>query len=115
MTKTRRRGAELENAIYQAARDILNQDGLEQLTFANVAEQAHRTIIMALHDLNHAARISDQLIALKDGHVLAHGPVSTVMTAANLKTIFNIDATLVDYHGTPLILTYNGCQEVAPA
>lgn len=37
------------------------------------------------------------------------------MTAANLKTIFNIDATLVDYHGTPLILTYNGCQEVAPA
>ncbi|WQH18808.1 helix-turn-helix domain-containing protein [Lactiplantibacillus plantarum] len=40
MTKTRRRGAELENAIYQAARDILNQDGLEQLTFANVAEQA---------------------------------------------------------------------------
>ncbi|MFT8606636.1 MAG: TetR/AcrR family transcriptional regulator [Liquorilactobacillus ghanensis] len=40
MTKTRRRGTELEAAIYQATRDILNQDGLEQLTFANVAERA---------------------------------------------------------------------------
>jgi len=40
MTKTRRRGAELEAAIYQATRDILSQDGLTQLTFANVAELA---------------------------------------------------------------------------
>ncbi|WP_087842010.1 ABC transporter ATP-binding protein [Lactiplantibacillus plantarum] len=94
--------------------DLTHQLEVMQLV-KKLNEQAHRTIIMALHDLNHAARISDQLIALKDGHVLAHGPVSTVMTAANLKTIFNIDATLVDYHGTPLILTYNGCQEVAPA
>lgn len=94
--------------------DLTHQLEVMQLV-KKLNEQAHRTIIMALHDLNRAARISDQLIALKDGHVLAHGPVSTVMTAANLKTIFNIDATLVDYHGTPLILTYNGCQEVAPA
>jgi len=40
MTKTRRRGAELEAAIYQATRDILAQDGLTKLTFANVAELA---------------------------------------------------------------------------
>ncbi|MCP0887148.1 TetR/AcrR family transcriptional regulator [Ligilactobacillus sp. WILCCON 0076] len=40
MTKTRRRGAELDTAIYQATRDILNQNGLDQLTFANVAERA---------------------------------------------------------------------------
>lgn len=40
MTKTRRRGAELEAAIYQATRDILAQDGFTRLTFANVAELA---------------------------------------------------------------------------
>lgn len=40
MTKTRRRGAELNAAIYQATRTILEQDGLAQLTFAKVAEVA---------------------------------------------------------------------------
>lgn len=89
--------------------DLTHQLEVMQLV-QQLNQQAHRTIIMALNDLNHAARFSDQLIALKDGHVLAHGPVASVMTAANLKTIFNIDATLVDYQGTPLILTYNGCQ-----
>lgn len=72
-------------------------------------QQAHRTIIMALHDLNHAARFSDQLIAIKAGQVQIQGDVNTVMTAANLRHIFQIDAELVDYHGTPLILTYNHC------
>lgn len=40
MTKTRRRGAELEAAIYQATRDILKSDGLSQLTFSTVADVA---------------------------------------------------------------------------
>lgn len=74
-------------------------------------EQSHRTIIMALHDLNHAARFSDYLIAIKKGQVKAQGNVSEVMTADNLKAIFNINATLVDYQGTPLILTYDHYQE----
>ncbi|WP_048000710.1 ABC transporter ATP-binding protein [Lactiplantibacillus herbarum] len=74
-------------------------------------EQSHRTIIMALHDLNHAARFSDHLIAIKKGQVKAQGSVKDVMTAENLKAIFNINATLVDYQGTPLILTYDHYQE----
>lgn len=66
-----------------------------------------RTIIMALHDLNHAARFSDQLIALKDGQLQASGTVNEVMTRDNLRHIFNIDATLIEHDGRPLILTYD--------
>lgn len=40
MAKTRRRGAELEAAIYAATREILNREGLSQLTFAKVAAAA---------------------------------------------------------------------------
>lgn len=40
MTKTRRRGAELEAEVYAATRQLLNQDGLAQLTFAKVAAAA---------------------------------------------------------------------------
>ncbi|ETY73581.1 iron-dicitrate ABC transporter ATP-binding protein [Lactiplantibacillus fabifermentans T30PCM01] len=69
-------------------------------------QSADRTIIMALHDLNHAARFSDNLIAIKDGALAASGTVNDVMTAENLRRIFNIDATLIAYEGRPLILTY---------
>ncbi|MGV0168160.1 TetR/AcrR family transcriptional regulator [Furfurilactobacillus sp. WILCCON 0119] len=40
MTKTRRRGAELDAAIYEATRSILENEGLAQLTFAKVAAAA---------------------------------------------------------------------------
>ncbi|GEO67606.1 TetR/AcrR family transcriptional regulator [Levilactobacillus spicheri] len=40
MTQTRRRGADLEQAVYQATREILNTEGLSQLTFAKVAAKA---------------------------------------------------------------------------
>ena len=77
------------------------------LLIQELNQQDGRTIVMALHDLNHAARFSDQLIALKAGQLQASGPVSSVMTAANLRQIFNIDATLVNHDGRPLILTYD--------
>ncbi|MFC6182071.1 helix-turn-helix domain-containing protein [Lactiplantibacillus daowaiensis] len=40
MTQTRRRGAELETAVYAATRKILANEGLAQLTFAKVADLA---------------------------------------------------------------------------
>ncbi len=70
-----------------------------------------RTIIMALHDLNHAARFSDQLIALKNGQLQASGTVNEVMTRDNLRRIFNIDATLIEHDQRPLILTYDRWSE----
>ena len=70
-----------------------------------------RTIIMALHDLNHAARFSDQLIALKNGQLQASGTVNEVMTRDNLRHIFNIDATLIEHDQRPLILTYDRWSE----
>ncbi|GEN95718.1 TetR/AcrR family transcriptional regulator [Pediococcus ethanolidurans] len=40
MTQKRRRGTELEEAIYQATREILDKEGLPALTFPKVAEMA---------------------------------------------------------------------------
>lgn len=77
------------------------------LLIQDLNQKEGRTIIMALHDLNHAARFSDQLIALKDGQLQVSGSVQEVMTQTNLRQIFNIDATLVAHAGRPLILTYD--------
>ncbi|APX71425.1 ABC transporter ATP-binding protein [Companilactobacillus allii] len=77
------------------------------LLIKDLNEKEHRTIIMALHDLNHAARFSDQLIAIKDGTLQTSGPVQKVITRDNLRSIFNIDAKIIEDDNKPMILTYN--------
>lgn len=72
MTTTRRRGVQLDTAIYKATRDILNQDGLEHLTFANVAAQAGTSKPVIYRRWNSPlelaiAAIQDQIITENNG------------------------------------------------
>ncbi|AKP67287.1 ABC transporter ATP-binding protein [Companilactobacillus ginsenosidimutans] len=77
------------------------------LLIKELNEKEHRTIIMALHDLNHAARFSDQLIAIKGGVLQTAGSVKQVITRDNLRNIFDIDAKIVQENNRPMILTYD--------
>jgi iron complex transport system ATP-binding protein len=49
------------------------------------------TVIMVLHDLNLAARCSNQLVLLKDRKVRYSGAPAEVMTAAVLRDVFEIE------------------------
>ena len=42
------------------------------------------TVIMVLHDLNHAARFSHRLVAVKEGKIMADGPVEEVFVRPKL-------------------------------
>lgn len=68
-----------------------------------------RTIVMVLHDLNHAVRFSDHMIALAQGKVVAAGPAESVMTAEVLRQVFHIDAIIGNDPITekPICITYN--------
>ena len=70
-----------------------------------------RTIVMVLHDLNHASRFSDFLIAMRDGRVVATGTPKEVMTCENLRRGFQIDADLAvcPYSSNPICLSYRLC------
>jgi iron complex transport system ATP-binding protein len=54
-----------------------------------------RSVIMAIHDLDLAARAADEVLALKDGRVLAAGPVPAVFTAAILTRLYDVPARVV--------------------
>ncbi|MGT2929160.1 ABC transporter ATP-binding protein [Streptococcus dentasini] len=71
-------------------------------------QEAGKTIIMVLHDLNLSARFSDHLVALKDGEIRYEGPVDQIMTPDILKEIFRIEALLAEdpIHHCPILLTY---------
>ncbi|MCP3799940.1 ABC transporter ATP-binding protein [Allokutzneria sp. A3M-2-11 16] len=69
-------------------------------------DQAGRTVIMVLHDLNLAARYSDRLIAMRDGKIVAQGAPQDVLTEQLLSDVFDLDARVVPdpVAGTPLVV-----------
>ncbi len=58
-------------------------------------QQYGRTIIMVLHDINLAARYASQIIALKDGNIVARGTPEEIITPQTLLEVFGIQAQIV--------------------
>jgi len=52
------------------------------------------TVLVALHDLNLAARFCDHLVVLKQGRVAAEGKPAEVLTAALLRDVYRVHATV---------------------
>lgn len=83
---------------------------LEVLHIVQKLNEEHGcTIVMVLHDINHAARFSHELIAMKEGEVLACGDPQNIITAPVLQEVFNIDAKIIqdEQTNTPVCFTYN--------
>lgn len=55
---------------------------------------SQRIVIMAMHDLNLAARYCDELILIKDGRIIHIGDVEAVLTRENIKDVFNVDVVV---------------------
>ena len=53
------------------------------------------TMVVSTHDLNLAASLCTELVLLKAGRVLAQGPTADVLTAANVRRLYGVDADVV--------------------
>ncbi|WP_020619211.1 ABC transporter ATP-binding protein [Paenibacillus daejeonensis] len=71
-------------------------------------EKEGRTIVMVVHDLNHASRYADHMIAIKKGTVVGEGSPTKVMTSHILREVFGIEADVVPdpRTGVPLCLPF---------
>ena len=92
----------IASALAQAA-DILLLDeptaSLDlgyQFEVASLLQRLNRerrtTMIVSTHDLNLAASLCGRVVLLKDGSVLAQGATEAVLTAANIRILYGIDA-----------------------
>ena len=54
------------------------------------------TIIVSLHDVGVAARVSDQVALIKDGAVVAWGRPEEVLTGTNVSELYDIDGAVYD-------------------
>lgn len=70
-------------------------------------KEAH-TVVLALHEINLAARYSDELIAIARDGVILKGPPREVLTAETMREVFGVDAEVLQdpRTGTPVVLSY---------
>ena len=58
-------------------------------------KENNTTIVMVLHDLNLAAKYSDNLIAIKDGKIFKEGSTEDVLTDNMLRECFGVAAEII--------------------
>ncbi|MCV7419603.1 ABC transporter ATP-binding protein [Mycobacterium yunnanensis] len=85
--------------------DIAHQIELLDL-FADLNADQGRTIVAVLHDLNHACRFADEIIAMKAGSIVAQGNPAEIITAALVEEVYGLRCQVIDdpETGTPLVV-----------
>jgi iron complex transport system ATP-binding protein len=91
----------------------------EPTTFLDIAHQIEildllvelnrgkgRTIVLVLHDLNHACRYAHHLVAMAQGQIIAEGLPADVVTPSLVRQVFDLDCCIIPdpVTGTPLVI-----------
>jgi iron complex transport system ATP-binding protein len=106
---------QLARALAQQPREILldeptnHLDIRHQLELLELLGTLGVTCVVALHDLNLAARYCDHVVLLDHGRVVTAGPPETVLTPGRIATVYGVD-THIDREPTTGVLrvTYLG-------
>lgn len=83
--------------------DLKHQLGVME-TVRNLIKKTEVSAVMAIHDLNLAAMYSDRLLMLKGGQVHAMGKPEELLTQENIRTIFGVDAVVMNNLERPYVV-----------
>ncbi len=90
-----------------------NLDIRHQLEVMEIVKRVIRergiSAIMAIHDLNLAARYSDRIIMMNGGSIYAEGKPSSVLNAENIRHVYGVEAKLGIHEERPYILPVRVC------
>jgi len=83
--------------------DICHQLEIMEL-LAEFNQEHNITVVMVLHDINHAARYSDFIAVLQQGKVFAMGKSAEVITSHTLRSVFGVESIInMDELGKPVV------------
>ena len=61
-------------------------------------------VVMISHDINITAKYADRIIMIHDGQVFADGAPSDVLTKESIRTVYGVDADIIDVGGRPHVI-----------
>ncbi len=93
--------------------DIKHQLGITR-TLRELSREEGILVIMISHDLNIAARYSDNIILMHEGKIFAAGSPEDVLTVENIRTVYGVDSRIIDDGGRPYIILEDSLFEDDP-
>jgi iron complex transport system ATP-binding protein len=74
-----------------------------------------RTIVLVLHDLNHACRYAHHLIAMRDGSIVAEGAPTHIVTPQLVTDVFGLPCRVIEdpVSATPMVVPIGRHRNVA--
>jgi len=90
------------------------EEALAQQTILDLVRQladGGLTVVVSLHDLNHAACYADRLALLAEGQLLAVGEPAAILTAVNLEAVYDTRVVVSRHplNHAPLVTPVPGC------
>jgi iron complex transport system ATP-binding protein len=85
--------------------DINHSLSLLKLAARGVKEKG-KTVVAVLQDINLAGLYCDDIVFMKNGGVVAHGPAPQVLNPETIYTVFNVEARIThdDFCGAPQVV-----------
>jgi iron complex transport system ATP-binding protein len=73
-------------------------------TVSSLVKERNISAVMAIHDLNLAARFSDRMAMLLKGKIYDCGPPASLLNSENILKVFGVEAMVMNAHGRPYIV-----------
>jgi iron complex transport system ATP-binding protein len=67
------------------------QQALNLMDILSELRDAGKTIIMSLHELNHAARICDRIIIMNQGNIVGSDDAESALNSQHIRDVFGVD------------------------
>jgi len=80
-------------------------------TITTLVKQKNISAVMALHDLNLAARFVDKLAILKGGRIYAAGEPADLLNERNIREVYGVEAIVMDNLDRPYIIPLRSLNE----
>lgn len=85
--------------------DVAHSQGM-LLTLRRAADELGKTIVIVVHDINYASCWSDQIVAMKQGKVVAVGTPREIVREDLLHEVFDVEMEIGECAGCPIAYFY---------
>ncbi len=72
-----------------------------------LVEEEHKTILLVIHDINFAATYADEIVAMKNGGIFAHGSMEEIIQPQILNALYEMDIKICELDGKRFCMYFN--------
>lgn len=76
-------------------------------TLRRLVEEEHKTILLVIHDINFAATYADEIVAMKNGEIFAHGTMEEMIQPQVLNTLYEMEIKICELDGKRFCMYFN--------